>query len=306
MQAHGGTGGGRKNPRTRSRAVAHAFVLLIFLGTFQSPAWSWGFAGHVLSGEAAASTLPSVMPKFFRKATKQLGYLTAEPDRWRDPRSAAVTAAFNPDHAINLERVPPGALAAKDRFAYLEILRKAGEDSSVGLAPFRTLEMYQRLRIEFRLWRKAADAKQRAWIEQRIINDAGILGHYVTDGSEPLHTTINHHGWVGDNPKGYATDPQIHARFESEYVETHVALSDIVSQISGTPRVLTNEQAQIVAYFQATHEQVVPLYELEKKAPFNATTSAPENRRFTVERLAFGANMLRDLWWTAWVTSAQS
>jgi len=196
-----------------------------------------------MSGEAAASTMPATMPEFFRKATDQLGYLTAEPDRWRDPHEPAVTAAFNPDHAINLERVPPGALEAKDRFAYLEILQKAGQDSSVGMAPFRTLEMYQRLRIEFRLWRKAMDPKQREWIEQRIINDAGILGHYVTDGSEPLHTTINHHGWVGDNPKGYATDPQIHARFESQYVETHIVLSDIVSQISGQPQVLTNEQA---------------------------------------------------------------
>ena len=259
-----------------------------------------------MSGTAAASMMPASMTEFFRRATDQLGYLTAEPDRWRDPHSAAVTGAFNPDHAINLERVPPGALDAKDRFAYLEILQKAGEDSSVGLAPFRTLEMYQRLRIEFRLWRKVSDPKQREWIEQRIINDAGILGHYVTDGSEPLHTTINHHGWIGDNPKGYATDPQIHARFEGQYVETHVVLSDILSQISGPPHLLTNEQAQIIAYFQATHEQVVPLYELDKKAPFNAATSAPDNKRFTVERLAFGANMLRDLWWTAWVTSAQS
>ena len=246
------------------------------------------------------------MPEFFRKATDQLGYLTAEPDRWRDRNAAAVTNAFNPDHAINLELVPPGGLEAKDRFVYLVMLEKAGQTSAVGMAPFRTLELYQRLRLEFRLWRSAADPQKRGWIEERIINDAGILGHYVTDGSEPLHTTINHHGWIGDNPNGYATDTQIHSRFESQYVETHIVLSDITSRISGPPHVLMDEQAQIVAYFRATHEQVIPLYELDKKHPFNAATKAPENKDFVVQRLVFGVNMLRDIWWSAWVTSAPS
>ena len=76
--------------------------------------------------------------------------------------------------------------------------------------------------------------------------------------------------------------------------------------MGGQPRVLTGEQAEIIAYFRATHEQVVPLYELDKKAPFNATTTATENKRFTVEQLARGAKMLRYLWWTAWVSSGQA
>jgi hypothetical protein len=293
-----------RNPRTRSVATFHGCMCLVSLFLVQPFAWGWGEAGHVLSGKAAAITIPATMPEFFRKAADQLGYLTAEPDRWRDRSAPAVTDAFNPDHAINLELVPPGGLEAKDRFVYLAMLQNAGQTSAVGMAPFRTLEMYQRLRVEFRLWRTSADPQTRGWIEQRIINDAGILGHYVTDGSEPLHTTINHHGWIGDNPRGYATDPQIHSRFESEYVESHIVLSDITSKISGPPRTLTDAQAQIVAYFRATHEQVVPLYELDKKAPFNADTTAPENKVFVVQRLVFGVNMLRDIWWSAWVTSA--
>ena len=46
------------------------------------------------------------------------------------------------------------------------------------------------------------------------------------------------------------------------------------------------------------------LYAIDKRAPFNPETTAPENKRFTAARLAAGATMLRDLWWTAWVTSA--
>jgi hypothetical protein len=306
MPSQRGVGHVWRNPRIRWRVTLRGCLCLFLLAGVQLPAWGWGEVGHVLSGKAAAASMPGAMPEFFRNATDQLGYLTAEPDRWRDRSSIAETDAFNPDHAINLELVPPGGLEAKDRFAYLAMLESSGKTAAVGMAPFRTLEMYQRLRLEFRLWRKTTDPQTRGWIEQRIINDAGLLGHYVTDGSEPLHTTIHHHGWVGPNPNGYATDPQIHSRFESQYVETHIVISDITSKISGTPNVVTNEQAQIVAYFRSTHEQVVPLYELDKKAPFNSTTTAPEDKVFVVQRLVCGVNMLRDLWWSAWITSDPS
>ena len=176
-----------------------------------------------------------------------------------------------------------GTMPAGMPFSHLEILRNAGEVSSVGMAPFRTLEIYQRHRIEFRLWRKATDPKQHECLEQQFINDAGILGHYVIAGSEPLPPTINHRGWVGDNPKGYAREPDIHARFESPYVETHILLPAIASQISEQPHLITTERAQIVAHFRAAHEQVIPLYELDQKAAFNATTSAPKNTRFRLE-----------------------
>ena len=306
MQTQSCVGRAWRTTRIHRGTAFRTALCLLSLAMVQLPAWGWGEVGHVLSGKAAAQSMPVAMPEFLRNATDQLGYLTAEPDRWRDRSSAAETDAFNPDHAINLELVPPGGLEAKDRFVYLAMLEKAGETSAVGMAPFRTLEMYQRLRLEFRLWRKTTDPQTRGWIEQRIINDAGLLGHYVTDGSEPLHTTIHHHGWVGPNPNGYATDPQIHSRFESQYVETHVVLSDLTSEISGTPNVVTNPQAQIVAYFRATHEQVVPLYKLDKKAPFNSTTTAPEDKVFVVQRLVSGVNMLRDLWWSAWITSDPS
>jgi len=38
-----------------------------------------------------------------------------------------------------------------------------------------------------------------------------VMGHFVGDGAQPLHVTKHHHGWVGDNPKGYATNTTFHA-----------------------------------------------------------------------------------------------
>ena len=53
-----------------------------------------------------------------------------------------------------------------------------------------------------------------------------------------------------------------------------------------------------------THAEVERLYQLDKAAPFGVDTDSPDSKQFTVTRLAAGATMLRDLWWTAWVTSA--
>ena len=77
------------------------------------------------------------------------------------------------------------ALKAPNRHAYFDTLASANiKGAQMGLLPFRMLELSQRLRVEFRLWRTAPDSVK-PWIEARIINDAGILGHYVADGANP-------------------------------------------------------------------------------------------------------------------------
>ncbi len=268
----------------------------------------WGEAGHRMIGAAAAAALPQEMPAFFRQAADQLSYLNPEPDRWRDRAERgldpAMDDAFAPDHFIDMERVPPGALAAKDRFAYLDSLRVAGvEASGAGLLPFGILELSQRLREEFRLWRAATDARTRGWIEARAINDAGILGHFVADASNPHHTTIHFDGWVGDNPKGYTTAHGFHARFETIYVQTHFAPGDAALRIAEPARVFASLRPAILDYLRETHSHVTELYDLEQRAPFDSTTTDAAHRQFTAERLEAGARMLRDIWWTAWVTS---
>ncbi len=267
----------------------------------------WGEHGHEISGLAAALKMPAAVPGFFRKATKRLSYLNPEPDRWRERAESDLDPAiksFSPDHYLDLEFVPDGALlTAPDRYAFIEALAKAGRrPSEAGFLPYRILELFQTLRIEFRLWRATTDSTKRKIIEQRILNDAGILGHYVTDGANPHHTTMHHNGWVGDNPKGYSTDKTIHFRFESEFVRTHVQVNDLLPLI-GTARVLAKPREEVIAYLQTSKSFVENLYELEKKEAFGEPTKSAEHKKFVQERLAAGAQMLRDLWWTAWVTS---
>jgi hypothetical protein len=253
------------------------------------------------------------MPAFFRAASLQLAYLNPEPDRWKDRAERSLDPALEggtgPEHYIDMDMVSPAvlraALAAPNRFGYVDTLRAAGVSAAtMGLLPFEMLELAQQLRGDFRMWRIAPDSTTRAWIEARIIDDAGILGHYVADGSNPHHTTKHHNGWVGENPNGYTSDNRFHSRFESAFVQAHMKLPDVLAGMTNEPRVLPNLREAINAYLAATFSQLDRLYALDKASPFQAETSTPEQRAFAAARLSAGAEMLRDIWWTAWVTSA--
>jgi hypothetical protein len=271
----------------------------------------WGATGHQMAARAAVSTLPDGIPAFFREAGDQLVYLDPEPDRWRSRPLVEMDRAWSYDHYIDLENVPAGALDARDRFAFIRALHRAGierPEVDVGFLPYRIVELYQRLVTEWRLWRAESDARKKTWIEQRIVNDAGILGHYVTDAANPHHTTIHFNGWNADapNPHGYTTDRHFHARFETAFVEAHVRQADVDRRVEGTVRSVAGDvHAAVMAHVRGTHEQVETLYRLDKQFGFDPKGAArPETRDFAAERLAAGAEMLRTLWWSAWQESA--
>jgi hypothetical protein len=298
----------------RSRSVVVGLIASTAVFLVPALVFAWGDVGHRLTGEAAAVEMPPSTPAFFRNASRQLSYLNPEPDRWRDRVESAIDPALDrgtsPEHFIDMEMVSPSVLAAalkaKDRFGYLDTLAAAGAKGSVmGLLPFEMLELAQKLRVDFRNWRAAPDSIK-PWVEARIIDDAGVLGHYVADGSNPAHTTIQYNGWTGANPNGYATDKAFHARFESAYVGANIKLADLTSRMDTVARVLPDFRAAIIDYLRQSNAQVEPLYKIDKAHPFEPGATAPENKAFAADRLAAGARMLRDIWWTAWVTSAAS
>jgi hypothetical protein len=107
------------------------------------------------------------------------------------------------------------------------------------------VELYQSLVVSWRLWRGELDPVRRSWIEQRILNDAGILGHYVTDGANPHHTSVHHNGWNQNfpNPRGFTSGPGFHSRFESQFVEANITLDQLLPRISESPRQLDSVRA---------------------------------------------------------------
>lgn len=274
-----------------------------------APVVRWGEDGHRISGRVAAEKLPAEMPAFFREAAAQLEWLNPEPDRWRDREEARREPAMNDfhaaDHFIDMELVPAGALKAPNRYAYADTIRKADVSATkAGVLPFRIVELTQRLRIGFQLWRAEQDPARKKFLEERIINDAGILGHYVSDGANPHHTTIHYNGWSGPNPKGYTTDNRFHYRFESQFVGAKVKADDVRPLVTEPPRTFGNLRQDVLGYLNSTSMLVEELYALDKREAFSDSTRSAEHKRFAAQRLAAGTRMLRDLWWTAWVTSA--
>src|ERR1700712_3373533 len=77
-------------------------------------------------------------------------------------------------------------------------------------------------------------------VECEITFLAGWLGHYVADGSMPLHTTIQYNGWTGPNPNGYTTEHHIHAQFESDFVAANVKAGDVAPLVRMAPAVLND------------------------------------------------------------------
>jgi hypothetical protein len=181
----------------------------------------------------------------------------------------------------------------------------------VGFQPYIAIEVMERLQAALREWRtlstagatKADDAKA---AQQAAIFYAGWLGHYVADGSMPLHTSIQYNGWVDkENPNGYTTEHRIHAQFESVFVAANLKDADVQPLVPTAANVLADPFADYVLYLRKSNRLVEKVYQLEKTGGFDNAGNA-ESRHFSAERLAAGASMLRDMIYTAWINSAKS
>ena len=291
-------------------------LMLTALVLFQAnAAFAWGNEGHTYINRAAAQKIPADMPRFLRRvaAINEIAYLGPEPDRWRSPTEFALKNSQEPDHFIDMERVswldplPPGRY---EFYRKLYEKRAATTDhpddylpEHVGLQPYITMEIYGRLKAAFREYRQLQAAhKPTAAVQQAIIFYAGWLGHYVADGSQPLHTTIKYNGWVGENPNGYTTEHKIHWQFEGPYVAANIKQADFEGLVKN-PEKIDNPFNGYLAYLRQSHTFVEDVYKLEKAGGFN-DKGTPEAFDFTTHRLAAGSQMLLNLWYTAWLESA--
>jgi hypothetical protein len=87
-------------------------------------------------------------------------------------------------------------------------------------------------------------------------------------------------------------------------VRVNVRLADVLSRVDTIARVLPDFRTAIIAYVRESNSAVESMYKLDKAHPFDSLPGVRENKSFAVDRLAAGTRMLRDIWWTAWVTSA--
>lgn len=300
----------------KSLRALRPFCVLLVLPLVAAPSsFAWGSKGHTMINHLAAESLPDSVPAFLRtpEAIDEIAYLGPEPDRWRSRAEPELAAEQAPDHFIDLELADVIGTLPRGRYEYIADLYAAGlthpklaselQPDRVGFQPYITEEVWERLKSAMRDYRQlSADHQDTKPVEAAIVFYAGWLGHYVGDGSQPLHTTVQYNGWTGPNPNGYTTDRTIHARFETDFVNAAINESDV--QPLMTPlHPIGDEWDDYLAYLRHTNSLVEKVYQLDKDHGFDGT-GTPESRQFTAERIAAGASMLRDMIVAAWVKSA--
>lgn len=296
--------------------IMAALVLLPVMLVQQS--FAWGMDGHMMINRIAGANLPADVPAFLRSpaALDALEYYGPEPDRWRSPAEPELSAAQAPEHFIDLEYADLAGPLPRRRYDYIRALAAAQArhpdlaasftPEKVGLQPYVTTEVYERLQSAFRDYRALVAAKKDTKpSECEITFLAGWLGHYVADGSQPLHTSIQYNGWVGPNPNGYTTEHQIHALFESTYVHANVKPGDFAPLVAAAkPVVMGDVFNEYMAYLRHSNSLVEQTYQLDKTGAFIGA-GTPAGKAFVDRQLAAGAVELRDMIYTAWVKSAE-
>lgn len=273
-----------------------------------SPLLAWGEKGHLIVNEAATLDVPSEMPSFFHQAYPQLVYLGYDPDRWRGA-GPSLEAVNPPEHFLDYEYVA-GLELPNDRYKYIELLvknripeRYLVDLSAPGFLPWRAAEMTDLLTQQWKLWFASKPGSvERRQIEQNIIHYAGVLGHYIADSANPHHTTMNYNGWLTvPNSSNYATDCDTHFRFESQFVNHAIDVYDVFPKVRPQAVVVTDYFAAAISMVHDSNSLVERLYQIDRDGGFTPHEGTPEAREFTTDRLAAGASMLRDFWWSAYV-----
>ncbi len=275
---------------------------------------AWGADGHRMINRLAAANLPKDVPAFMRngEALDAMEYYGPEPDRWKGKQEAELSATQSPDHFMDMEWADLAGPLPRKRYDYIRAIEKASAAhpelnltaEKIGFQPYQVEEVYERLKSGFREYRKLQAANLDTGPDEKaVLFYAGWLGHYVGDGSQPLHNTIQYNGWTGPNPNGYSTSRNIHFKFETQYVGASIPRAEVAVLVAAsTPQVVDDEWTAYLSYLRHSNSLVEPLYRLDKTGAFDGA-GTPEGKAFVEERLAAGAIELRDLIYTAWMRS---
>jgi hypothetical protein len=297
--------------------IASLFAAGVF--ACAAPAFAWGGKGHTVISNVGAKAIAAQheLPAFLSSvpAIFEITYLGPEEDRLKGSGSSW-DADNDPGHFVDLQ--DDGTVAGvvhldalpRSQEAYDEALRAAHTDPyRQGYLPYALLDGWEQLRQDFAYWRvDKGDA--RAVDEQLILRDLGVWSHFVGDASQPLHVSVHFNGW-GDfpNPNGYTQSHHTHSYFESSFVDKYANESDIEKLVSphaalSTSTTLLSQETvlrEIERYLSATSRTVPQLYAIEKAGGF--ANGSPEAIAFVDQRLAAGAQELRDLTVWAWEDS---
>lgn len=318
--------------------MRHLCLILYLASVAALPAWD--YEGHRIVNRLALASLPPDFPAFVREAghAERIIYLANVPDRWRnvDPWLKQVGASWT-DHFLDLEELPAAGLDprtvssfrydfvvafAAGRAAHPQNFRPIDPARNTdrtrewpGFAPWAIAEWCQKLRSAFAYLKAYEEVggtpEEIANAKEDAIHAMGILGHYVGDSAQPLHTTLHYNGWSGPNPAGYTTWNGFHSWIDGGLIaKAGIRTEDLLPRaapVEAFPATIPADGRDplfiaAMDYVLASHEYVVPLYEMEKSGLLGNGDKpvSPEGRALIEGRLLTAGATLARFWVTAW------
>jgi hypothetical protein len=322
---------------------------------------AWDYPGHRIVNQVALASLPADFPAFVREPdnVERIAWLCSEPDRWRSTPDLPAQHFNAIDHYLDIEQLADAGLdpakvsAFRYEFAVQFAAGRAAHPENFppidpeknsdhtrewcGFLPWTIIEYFGKLRADFARLKvlegeQLGSPEEIAQTKRSICELMGMMGHFVGDGAQPLHTTRHHDGWVGPNPQGYTEKKGIHSWIDGGFIaKAHVTFDDLRPLIvpaesfvlppvskppAGAPAPATPVASVpagrdkmfgiVMDYLLAQHTLVELLYQLDKEGKFrieNNGPPTPEGRAFIEKQLLVGGEMLGRIWLTAWRTA---
>jgi hypothetical protein len=317
-----------------------ALTSTALLFALSSTARAWDYEGHRIVNQIAFASLPTNFPAIEINAenAERVAFLAGEPDRWRNTSDLPLKHCNGPDHFIDLDELPDYGLSATNltpfryEFAGQLALARAknpqhfapinpakNEDKTrelVGFLPWAIEENYAKLKSAFsylKTFEQFGSPEEIVNARQNAVYVMGIMGHFLGDAGQPLHTTKHFNGWVGENPRHFATNSTFHSWVDGGYIhKVGISFEEMKGRIRPAQVLAETKRASkeqgifpvALNFINEQHKLVEPIYELNKNGGLSDYGQADsKGRAFITQQMLKSGQLLGDLWLSAWETA---
>jgi hypothetical protein len=316
------------------------------LGAFTFNVGAWDYEGHHMVNELALASLPKDFGIDLTPALKgRVAFLAGEPDRWRNIPDLPLKHFNGPDHYLDVEdlslcgltpetlpilrydfvaAIANARTAHPEKFPVIDPAKDADHTRELdGFLPWAITENFEKLKSDFSslkaLQQYGGTPEEIANAKADCIYIMGVMGHYVGDGSQPLHTTKHFDGWIGENPNGYTIGPvkgeraRIHSWIDGGYFKKTGGLKydALVGKILPAEKIANADEPEglfrdVVTYIVDQNKFVAPLYQMEKDGQLSGEgETGMQGRPFLEGQIVKAGQMLGNLWLTAWLEAPE-
>ncbi|MEI6195633.1 MAG: hypothetical protein WCS42_15030 [Verrucomicrobiota bacterium] len=316
--------------------IKQCFTMAVALGAVTLNIGAWDYEGHHMVNELALASLPKDFGIDLTPALKgRVAFLAGEPDRWRNVPDLPLKHFNGPDHYLDVEDLTLCGLTLETlpimRYDFVAILANArtahpekfpvidpAKDADHtreldGFLPWAITENYEKLKSDFSSLKAfqqyGGTPEEIANAKADCIYVMGVMGHYVGDAAQPLHTTKHFNGWAGENPNGYTVKPTFHSLIDGGYFKKTGGLhfDALVGKIHPAEKIANADEPEgmfrdAAAYIAAQNKFVAPLYQMEKDGQLTGEgEKGMEGRPFLEGQIVKAGQMLGNIWLTAWL-----